>query len=100
MSAGDEFRIERATERDVPLILKFIKELADYERLTHEVIATEASLRESLFGSQPGAEVVIAYAEQNRSVSRSSSKITRLLQGGLAFTSKTFLCRRSGAVGD
>ncbi|MGH7771377.1 MAG: GNAT family N-acetyltransferase [Candidatus Binatia bacterium] len=62
MSAASEFRIEPATERDVPLILGFIKELAEYEQLNHEVVATEASLRESLFGLRPSAEVIIAYA--------------------------------------
>lgn len=62
MGAEGDLRIEPATERDVPLILSLIKGLAEYERLTHEVVATEASLRESLFGPRPGAEVVIAYA--------------------------------------
>ncbi len=62
MSAAREFRIEPATERDVPVILKFIKGLAEYEKLSHEVVATEASLRESLFGPRPSAEVVIGYA--------------------------------------
>jgi GNAT superfamily N-acetyltransferase len=61
MTAAD-FRIEPATARDVPLILKFIKGLAEYERLTHEVIATEESLRGTLFGPRPFAEVVIGYA--------------------------------------
>jgi GNAT superfamily N-acetyltransferase len=54
-------RIERATERDVPLILQFIRGLADYERLSHEVAATEQGLRETLFGSRPAAEVVLCY---------------------------------------
>ena len=36
-----EFRIERATERDVPLILRLIKELAEYERMSEQVVATE-----------------------------------------------------------
>lgn len=62
MSRPGEFRIEPATERDIPLILRFIKALAEYERLAQEVVATEASLRESLFGPRPSAEVVIAYA--------------------------------------
>ncbi len=62
MSAGSEFHIEPATERDVPVILQFIKGLAEYEKLSHEVVATEASLRESLFGSRPSAEVIIGYA--------------------------------------
>ena len=44
---------------DVPLILTLIKELAEYERLSHEVVATEDSLREWLFGDRPVAEVLI-----------------------------------------
>jgi ribosomal protein S18 acetylase RimI-like enzyme len=55
------FRIERATERDVPLVLKLIKDLADYEKLAHMVAATEATLRESLF-EKHAAEVIIGYA--------------------------------------
>src|SRR6185295_16225767 len=56
------FRLERATERDLALILRFIKELGAYEQLSHEVTVTEQELRESLFGAQPAAEVVVAYA--------------------------------------
>jgi GNAT superfamily N-acetyltransferase len=44
----------------VPLILSFIRELAEYERLSHEVVATEEALRDHLFGERPVAEVVIA----------------------------------------
>jgi GNAT superfamily N-acetyltransferase len=62
MSNGP-FRIEPATERDLSLILRFIKELAAYENLAHEVTATEESLRTSLFGSHPAAEAVLAYAD-------------------------------------
>ena len=62
MSAADRFRIEQATEKDLPLILRFIKELAAYEKLAHEVTATEDSLRESLFGHRRAAEVVLAHA--------------------------------------
>jgi GNAT superfamily N-acetyltransferase len=62
MSNG-RFRIESATERDLSLILRFIKELAAYENLAHEVTATEESLRTSLFGSHPAAEAVLAYAD-------------------------------------
>src|SRR5438552_7708702 len=58
-----DFRIEPATERDVPLILQFIKGLAEYEHLADRVCATEDGLRASLFGPDAGAEVVIAYAE-------------------------------------
>ena len=44
----------------MPLILTFIRELAEYERLSHEVVATEDSLHEWLFGEKPVAEVLIA----------------------------------------
>ena len=54
------FRLEQATERDLGLILRFIRELGAYEQLAHEVTATEEELRETLFGLQPAAEVVIA----------------------------------------
>jgi GNAT superfamily N-acetyltransferase len=55
--------IRPATADDVPLVLSFVKQLADYEKLSHMVVATEASLREALFGEQPGAEVLLAFAE-------------------------------------
>ncbi len=55
-----DITIRSATEADVPLILEFITGLAAYEKLAHEVRATEAGLRASLFGPAPGAEVVIA----------------------------------------
>src|SRR5215470_4058588 len=56
-----EFRIASATERDLPLVLKLIKDLAEYEKLAHAVVSTEDILRESLF-RQRVAEVVIGYA--------------------------------------
>ena len=49
-----------ASEDDIAVILEFIKELADYEKLSHEVVATEDLLRKSLFGKKPVAEVIIA----------------------------------------
>jgi len=55
--------IREATRADVPLILTFIRELAEYEKLLHEVEATEADLAETLFGSTPRAEVVIAESD-------------------------------------
>jgi GNAT superfamily N-acetyltransferase len=54
------FKIREANESDVPLILQFIRDLAEYEKLAHVVMATEAHLRETLFGSSPYAEVIIA----------------------------------------
>jgi GNAT superfamily N-acetyltransferase len=56
-------RVRSATERDVPLILDLIRELAEYERLSHEVLATEDGLRGSLFGERPAAEVLIGELE-------------------------------------
>lgn len=49
-----------ATERDAATILQLINELAEYEKLAHEVTATEERVRASLFGSRPAAEVIIA----------------------------------------
>ena len=62
VTTAGTLRIERATERDVPLILRLIKELAEYERMSDEVIATEDGLRRTLFGPRPAAEVVVGYA--------------------------------------
>jgi GNAT superfamily N-acetyltransferase len=55
--------IRTATEHDVPLILDFIKALAEYERLADRVVATEDSLRETLFGNPRFAEALIAEAD-------------------------------------
>ena len=52
--------LRAATVADVPQILAFIRALADYERLLHEVVATEAGLQQALFGPRPYAEVVLA----------------------------------------
>jgi GNAT superfamily N-acetyltransferase len=57
-----DITIRPATADDVPLVLQFIKALGDYEKLAHDVVATEAGLRDALFGSRPDAEVVIAVA--------------------------------------
>src|SRR4028118_2062672 len=53
-------RVREASEGDVPLILSLIRELAEYEKLSHEVVATEDGLRNSLFGERRYAEVLIA----------------------------------------
>jgi GNAT superfamily N-acetyltransferase len=54
-----ELEIRTATEADVPLILQFIRDLAEYERSPHEVAATEELLRRTLFGNPRFAEVLI-----------------------------------------
>jgi len=52
--------LRSAQIEDVPQILAFILELAEYERLAHTVTATEDLLRQSLFGPKPAAEAIIA----------------------------------------
>jgi GNAT superfamily N-acetyltransferase len=52
--------LRKATEADTGLILDFIRQLADYEKMSDEVVADEATLRASLFGGREIAEVIIA----------------------------------------
>jgi GNAT superfamily N-acetyltransferase len=54
-----EFAIREALPGDVSLILSFIRDLARYEKLLHEVAATEETLQKSLFGERKAAEVLI-----------------------------------------
>jgi GNAT superfamily N-acetyltransferase len=56
-----DLTIRPATEEDVPLILDFIRALAEYEKMSDMVTATEADLSESLFGEHPAAECVLAF---------------------------------------
>ena len=60
MKALSNFTIQDATVDDVPIILRLIKDLAEYERAPNDAVATEAGLREVLFGERPAAEVLIA----------------------------------------
>lgn len=54
-------QIRFATETDIPLIVDFIKRLAEYEKLAHEVQVTEEILQANLFGDKRHAEVLLAY---------------------------------------
>ncbi len=57
--------IRSATEKDVPAILSLIKELANYEKLSDQVIATEDELKKVLFGENNFVEILVAeYEEQ------------------------------------
>ena len=60
MPHNDKTVVLPATAADVPLILDLIRGIAEYEKLLHEVVATEELLREHLFGHRPAAEVLIA----------------------------------------
>ena len=53
-------RLRFAQPQDAALVLDFVRELAAFEQLAHEVVADEATLADSLFGDHPAAEVVIA----------------------------------------
>lgn len=55
--------IRKTTANDVPLILKLIKELSVFEKMSEEVVATEDILRETLFGDKSYARVLIAEIE-------------------------------------
>lgn len=59
--------LRAATAADAPDILRLIRALAEYEKLAHEVVATEAALRDTLFGASPAAEVLLAI-EDGRAV--------------------------------
>ena len=56
----DTITIRSATEQDVPVIHRFIRDLAVYERLEHEMVATDEDLLKTLFGERRYAEVVFA----------------------------------------
>ena len=57
---ANSFQIRPATESDVPVILRLIRDLAEYERAPDAVVATETGLRDVLFGPKPSAEVLLA----------------------------------------
>ena len=60
-----EINIRQATVDDVDCILDFIQQLAEYEKLAHEVVATSAQLKRILFGEKKYAEVIIAEIDNN-----------------------------------
>ncbi len=55
---NNDFKITWAEEQDIPTILNFIKELAKYEKLEHEAVATAESMKKNLFGERKFAEVI------------------------------------------
>ncbi len=55
------FTIQQTTKKDAGLILQFIQDLADYEKLAHEAVATLEDIENTLFGDKAYAECVIAY---------------------------------------
>lgn len=61
-SARRDFQLRAAAKADVPIILRCIRGLAEFERLSSECMATEALLNETLFGAAPAAEITLAFA--------------------------------------
>ncbi len=57
------FSIETARRNDVPQVMMLVRALAEYEKLSHGVIGTEAQLREELFGARPVIECVLAWED-------------------------------------
>ena len=57
-----EVRIAAARDEDVPAILRLIRALADYEKLTDQAVATEADVRDALVGPRRSVEVVMAFS--------------------------------------
>ncbi len=55
------FHLRMAKKEDVPLILEFIKGLAEYEKLSHEMVATEEVLEKTLFGERKVAEIILGF---------------------------------------
>lgn len=60
-----QISIRKADKNDVPAILEMIKELAEFEKLSDEVVADEKNLMENLFGPNKYAEVLLAEFENN-----------------------------------
>ncbi|MEX2580338.1 MAG: GNAT family N-acetyltransferase [Verrucomicrobiales bacterium] len=59
-SFPERVRIRPAVSADVPRLIEMIRELAEFERLSDEVVATEEGFRECLFGESPVAEALVA----------------------------------------
>ena len=55
--------IRSATEQDASVVLQMIRDLAEYEKLSHAVVATEERIRATLFGAGPAADVLLAYQD-------------------------------------
>ncbi len=61
---NDTIQIRAATPEDVPQLLTMVRELAEFEQLLHQVVATEEDFHESLFSSHPAAEALLATDER------------------------------------
>jgi GNAT superfamily N-acetyltransferase len=55
------FRISAACPQDVGIVVDLVRQLAEYEKLSHLVVATEAQVRDELFGPRPVIECVLCW---------------------------------------
>ena len=58
--SSESLNIRPVTEADIPLVLEFIRDIAEFERLSDQVVADEFILRESFFGPRAKAEGLLA----------------------------------------
>ena len=65
MSAATPFTLRAAELRDVDAIVGLIRELAEFEKLTHLLQVTPQTLRPHLFGDKPVAEALVAEVDRN-----------------------------------
>ena len=56
-------RIEPATERDLPAIVRLVRHLAEYEKLAHVMVSSEDDFRKALFGPRTNAEALMGFAD-------------------------------------
>ena len=94
MDAKPLLSIRPATVEDVALVARLIRELAEYERLADAAVATEADLREQLFGERPAAEVLIGEADGEPAGFACSSHNFSTFLGKRGCTSRTCSCAR------
>lgn len=57
------FRIAPARPQDVPVIVDLVRQLAEYEKLAHQVVAVESQVERELFGERPVIECVIGWQD-------------------------------------
>jgi GNAT superfamily N-acetyltransferase len=58
-----KLKIERATEQDIPAIVRLVRQLAEYEKLEHAMVSREHDFRKALFGPQRNVDALMAFAD-------------------------------------
>lgn len=88
-------RISPARPEDVPVIVDLVRQLAEYEKLAHLVVAAEAQIERELFGERPVIEAVIGWEDLASGNTGSADAPTRAVGFALYFHNfSTFLARR------